>query len=103
MTMRYDDMLQLYPHIEELFAAVADQIHAGVAPAQAAALIAIRVDKEIGQPHRNAVRDKLMEWAKVVRDNKTPLTLTAPDPCPHCGSIEASAGRCGWCHRELAG
>lgn len=53
--MRYDEMHELYPQIEELFAQVADQIHAGQPATAAVRFLELRVGVEMHKRHRKTV------------------------------------------------
>lgn len=67
--MKYDEMSRIYPWIEELFALVAGQIHAGMPASGIMPFLEIRIQSEIHKQHRQAVTDKLTQFARVVEEN----------------------------------
>lgn len=106
--MRYDEMSRMYPWIEELFDLVAGQIHAGATADMVIHHIARKVNQKIREEHRQAVTDKLTQFARIVEENsKTDVTELQETPqapkvpvCPCCGSLDVEGGACRWCHTE---
>lgn len=68
--MRYDEMSRIYPRIEELFALVAGQIDAGMPALGIMSFLEIRIQSEIYKQHRQAVTDKLTQFARVMEENR---------------------------------
>lgn len=109
--MRYDEMSRIYPWIEELFALVAGQIHAGATADMTIHYIERQIRQKIREEHQQAVTDKLTRFACVVEENSKTNDIAlhkAPQvvkivACPYCGSLDIKSGVCMWCHSESAG
>lgn len=99
--MKYADLQRLYPRIWELFAQVADQIDDGRPDAAIMPMLMLRVEAEIRRSHRKDITDKLLDFAKRVREARALEQREHPsEACRICGSIEISDGVCRWCHNE---